>query len=89
MGQQVDDSVHNLDAIHAGRAPNPVLRGGDIVVVEESGSKLALKNTKDVLPFLALGAFLSDARVKRFQPWQEWTALHPDVKAVSGSAPTH
>ena len=65
MGQQVDDSVYNLDAIQAGRAPNPVLRGGDIVVVEESGTKLALKNMRDILPFAAVGAFLSDARVKR------------------------
>ena len=65
MGQQVDDSVYNLDAIQAGRAPNPALRGGDIVVVEESGTKLALKNMRDILPFAAVGAFLSDARVKR------------------------
>jgi len=64
-GQQVEDGIFNLDDIQAGKAPNPVLRGGDIVVVEESGAKLALKNVKDVLPFAALGAFLSDARVKR------------------------
>ena len=63
-GQQVDDAVYNLNDIQAGKAPNPLLRGGDIVVVEESGTKLALKNVRDVLPFAALGAFLSDARVK-------------------------
>jgi len=42
-----------------------VLRGGDIVVVEESGAKVAFKNVKDVLPFAALGALVSDARLKR------------------------
>jgi polysaccharide export outer membrane protein len=65
-GQEVEDNVFNLDDIQAGKAPNPALRGGDIVVAEESGAKLALKNVKDVLPFAALGGFfLSDARVKQ------------------------
>jgi polysaccharide biosynthesis/export protein len=64
-GEQVEDSVFNLDEIQAGRAPNPMLRGGDIVVVEESGAKVAFKNVKDVLPFAALGALVSDARLKR------------------------
>ena len=72
-GQQVEDAVFNLNDIQAGKAPNPVLRGGDIVVVEESGTKLALKNVRDVLPFAALGAFLSDARVKRdITPLGRW-----------------
>jgi polysaccharide biosynthesis/export protein len=72
-GQQVEDSIYNLDDIQAGKAPNPVLRGGDIVVVEESGAKVAFKNMKDVLPFAALGAFLSDARVKRdITPIAKW-----------------
>jgi polysaccharide biosynthesis/export protein len=66
IGQEVEDSVYNLDNIQAGKAPNPVLRAGDIIVVEESGSRLALKNVKDVLPLAAVsGFFLSDARVKR------------------------
>src|SRR5262249_16407442 len=64
-GQQVEDSVYSLDDIQAGKAPNPMLRGGDIVVVEESGTKVAFKNLKEVLPFAALGAFVSDARLKR------------------------
>ena len=34
-------------------------------MVEESGRKVAFKNMKDILPFAALGAFLSDVRVKR------------------------
>jgi polysaccharide biosynthesis/export protein len=65
-GDQVDDSVFNLKEIQAGRAPNPALRGGDIVVVEESNARLALKEVKDVLPLAAVsGFFLSDVRVKR------------------------
>jgi polysaccharide biosynthesis/export protein len=65
-GQEVEDQVHNLDDIQAGKAPNPVLRGGDIVVVEDSTTKVAFKNVKDVLPFAALGAvFLSDVLAKR------------------------
>jgi polysaccharide biosynthesis/export protein len=64
-GEQVEDSVFNLDDIQAGKAANPVLRGGDIVVVEESGVKAAFKNVKDLLPFAALGALASDARLKR------------------------
>jgi polysaccharide biosynthesis/export protein len=65
-GQEVEDNIHNLDDIQAGKAANPVLRGGDIVVVEDSATKLALKNVKDVLPFAALGAiFVSDVLAKR------------------------
>jgi polysaccharide biosynthesis/export protein len=65
-GQEVEDRVYSLDDIHAGRAPNPVLRGGDIVVVEDSTTRLALKNVKDILPFAALGGFfLSDVLAKR------------------------
>jgi len=63
---QVDDSVFNLKEIQAGRAPNPTLRGGDIVVVEDSNARLALKEVKDVLPIAAISAFfVSDARLKR------------------------
>ena len=66
MGQEVEDQVYNLDDIQAGRSPNPVLRGGDIVVVEDSTTRLALKNVKDVMPFAALGGlFLSDVSAKR------------------------
>ena len=65
-GDQVDDSVFNLKEIQAGRAPNPTLRGGDIVVVEDSNARLALKEVKDVLPIAAISAFfVSDARLKR------------------------
>jgi polysaccharide biosynthesis/export protein len=65
-GDQVEDAVFNLNEIQAGRAPNPALRGGDIVVVEESNARLVLKEVKDVLPLAAVsGFFLSDVRVKR------------------------
>lgn len=65
-GEQVDDSVFNLKEIQAGKTPNPSLRGGDIVVVEESNARLVLKEVKDVLPLAAIsGFFLSDVRVKR------------------------
>src|SRR5262245_23167963 len=52
-GDQVDDSVFNLKEIQAGKAPNPTLRGGDIVVVEDSTARLALKEVKDILPLAA------------------------------------
>jgi polysaccharide biosynthesis/export protein len=65
-GDQVDDSIFNLKEIQAGRASNPMLRGGDIVVVEDSTARLALKEIKDVLPLAAISAFIvSDARLKR------------------------
>jgi len=65
-GDQVEDAVFDLKEIQAGRAPNPALRGGDIVVVEDSKTRLALKEIKDILPLAAVGGFfLSDARVKR------------------------
>jgi polysaccharide biosynthesis/export protein len=65
-GDQVDDSVFDLKEIQAGRAPNPTLRGGDIVVVEDSTARLALKEVKDVLPLAAISAFIvSDVRLKR------------------------
>ena len=65
-GDQVDDSVFNLKEIQAGTAPNPALRGGDIVVVEDSKTRLALKEIKDILPLAAVsGFFLSDVRAKR------------------------
>lgn len=67
--QLVNDSIFDLDAIQSGKAPDPSLMGGDIVVVEDSNSKLALKTVKDLVPFAALGAFLSDIRVKRDIVW--------------------
>jgi polysaccharide biosynthesis/export protein len=66
-GEAVEDSVFNLSEIQAGKAPNPMLRGGDIVVVEDSQTRLALKNIKDVLPLAGVAALatMSDTRAKR------------------------
>src|SRR5262245_23824747 len=66
-GEAVEDSVFNLTEIQAGKAANPMLRGGDIVVVEDSQARLALKNIKDVLPLAGVAAIatMSDARAKR------------------------
>ncbi len=64
-GQQVKDEVFNLDQIQSGKASDPPLYGGDIVIVEESNTKLALKNVKDLLPFAVIGSILSDVGVKR------------------------
>ena len=74
-GEAVEDSVHNLNDIQAGKAPNPMLRGGDIVVVEDSQARLALKNIKDVLPLAGVAALatMSDARAKRdIIPLAQW-----------------
>src|SRR5262249_16116438 len=49
--QRVQDDIQNLDDIQAGKATDPRLRGGDIVVVEQSGTRVALQRVKDLLPF--------------------------------------
>jgi polysaccharide export outer membrane protein len=49
--QLVQDEIYNLSDIQAGKARDPVLRGGDIVVPEQSGTRVALKTVKDLLPF--------------------------------------
>jgi polysaccharide export outer membrane protein len=50
-GQHVEDRIFNLDFIQSGKTIDPKLEGGDMVVAEESGTKVALKNVKDLLPF--------------------------------------
>jgi polysaccharide export outer membrane protein len=52
--QLVQDEIYNLSDIQAGKARDPVLRGGDIVVAEQSGTRVALKSVKDLLPFAIL-----------------------------------
>jgi polysaccharide biosynthesis/export protein len=54
--QRVQDEIYDLSEIQAGKAKDPLLRGGDIVVVETSGTRVALKNVKDLLPFAMLAA---------------------------------
>jgi polysaccharide biosynthesis/export protein len=63
--QSVNDQIFDLEAIQAGKAADPSLVNGDIVVVEESGSKVALKTLKDLVPFAVLGTLASDIRLKR------------------------
>ena len=52
--QRVQDEIYNLDAIQAGQVTDPRLRGGDIVVAERSGTQVALKTVRDLLPFAIL-----------------------------------
>ena len=49
--QHVQDEIYNLDDVQAGKATDPLLRGGDIVVVEQSGVKVAFKDLTSLLPF--------------------------------------
>lgn len=58
-GHRVRDAVFNLDAILAGRAPDPSVYGGDMIVAEDSGSKVAFKTVKDLLPFSALAGLIA------------------------------
>lgn len=50
-GGRIQDDVYDLEAIQAGRVQDPPLKGGDIIVAEQSGTQVALKNVKDLLPF--------------------------------------
>jgi polysaccharide export outer membrane protein len=58
INQHVQDEVYNLDDIQAGKAADPILRGGDIVVAESSGTRVALKNVKDLLPFAIFASLI-------------------------------
>jgi polysaccharide export outer membrane protein len=50
IDQHVQDNIYNLDDIQAGKVPDPLLHGGDIVVVEQSGVKVALKDLYSLMP---------------------------------------
>jgi polysaccharide export outer membrane protein len=56
--QRVQDEVYNLSDIQAGKARDPLLRGGDIVVAESSGTRVAFKTVKDLLPFAMLATIM-------------------------------
>lgn len=56
--QTVSDEVYNYNDILAGKVNDPVLQGGDLVVAEQSGSRVALKNVKDLLPFAIIASIL-------------------------------
>ena len=48
-GQKTEVAQYSVAAIRAGRAPDPRLYGGDVVVAFTSQSKVAAQNLKDVL----------------------------------------
>lgn len=58
VGSRIQDEVYDLDAIQSGKAADPVLQGGDLVVAEQSGVKLTLKTMKDLLPFAIFAPLL-------------------------------
>ena len=41
--QRVQDEIYNLNEIQAGKAKDPLLQGGDIVVVETVGNSSCVK----------------------------------------------
>jgi polysaccharide export outer membrane protein len=49
--QHVQDDIYNLEDIQAGKVTDPLLHGGDIVVVEKSGVRVAFKEIGALLPF--------------------------------------
>jgi polysaccharide export outer membrane protein len=56
--QHVQDDLYNLDDIHAGKVTDPMLKGGDIVVVEQSGTKVVIKDIKDLMPFAIFASLM-------------------------------
>ena len=56
--QHVQDELYNLEDIQAGKIQDPLRHGGDIVVVEQSGVKVALKNVSSLLPFAIFASLI-------------------------------
>jgi polysaccharide export outer membrane protein len=56
--QQVQDEVYKLDDIQDGKIRDPLLRGGDIVVVERSGVRVAFKEIGALLPFAVFATLM-------------------------------
>jgi hypothetical protein len=56
--QHVQDDIYNLNDIQAGKVPDPILRGGDIIVAESSGTRVALQTVKDLLPFAIFASLM-------------------------------
>ena len=54
--QHVQDEIYNLDDVQAGKATDPLLKGGDIIVVEQSGVKVAYNSISALLPFALLAS---------------------------------
>src|SRR6516165_4828371 len=58
MDQRVQDDVYDLDDIQAGKVQDPLLHGGDIVVVERSGYRVALKEIGSLMPYALLASLM-------------------------------
>lgn len=58
VNHHVQDETYDLDAIQSGKLADPALHAGDIIVVEESGAKVAFKTVKDLIPFAVLASVL-------------------------------
>ena len=56
--QHVQDEVYNLDDIQAGKVSDPLLHGGDIVVVEKSGYRVAFREIGALLPFAVFASLM-------------------------------
>ena len=56
--QRVQDDVYDLDDIQAGKVQDPLLRGGDIVVVERSGYRVAFKEIGTLMPFAIFASLI-------------------------------
>ena len=58
IDQRVQDDVYDLDDIQAGKVQDPLLHGGDIVVVERSGYRVALKEIGSLMPYAILASLM-------------------------------
>jgi polysaccharide export outer membrane protein len=56
--QRVQDDIYDLDDIQAGKVSDPLLKGGDIVVVERSGYRVAFKEIGSLLPFAVFASLM-------------------------------
>jgi protein involved in polysaccharide export with SLBB domain len=56
--QRVQDDVYDLDDIQAGKVQDPLLHGGDIVVVERSGYRVALKEIGSLMPYAIFASLM-------------------------------
>jgi polysaccharide export outer membrane protein len=58
VNQHVQDEIYNLDDIQAGKVADPLLHGGDIVVVERSGYRVAFKEIGALMPFAIFASLI-------------------------------
>ena len=58
IDQRVQDDVYDLDDVQAGKVQDPLLHGGDIVVVEKSGYRVALKELGALMPYAFLASVM-------------------------------